>query len=525
MNVIHSDKTAVGKKRAAFAKGAALPTLAGAVLLPRQTPDERDVYALVSVDNIDFLLQDPTLAVMGDYEETIEAQIKDRHPCHRGDASYLVRCSGIRHSYRYRFTEKDKKKFKDEYSKRGALANGWEWRSREVKGWIVSDRAYVADPQDADHLKAITIDLGPVIIDEDKFDEIFGSFDDRTGPGVRSANEDGFSVVDRQLFHVKFVQVNYNPNVARHREYRAKRREISHRLATSFPATVTYSAYAILNPNHWPGGHIGAGHLRGKQMYERGGWGSKKLYTYDERECMAVLALGRRMNKNKTWYRSVTEYDIPHNGIEHIVKAAFPMIHSVEKRIRRDKAEFIANLREEYQGRQQRYRRFQDDKADYEALIRLQGEGGVVIEDQLVEKNVHVRYNRDTREHEYEDRMVAKWSWPDYLHDFVQRLEGGDHEEPTAYPGTEDDYVAEFFPARWANQEAAAEAAFCRWLRQEANVEEIPLPKPPVVPKPPKKVKRRKMKRRKRRKRRQPVHDVGADFVRHVTRQAGRAAG
>jgi len=539
MKIVHSERTAIGRQRKEVASSlktkkaaSSSPDLAGAILFPRLSSDERDVYALCSVDHIDRLLKDPESCVLGDSVEEIEAQIAAKHPCSRADATFIIPCADISVTYRHEMTDEEQQAYKKLHGV--ARAGGIDTRSQKVtKGWIVTDRAYMAKPQDANHLKVATIELGPVLVDDERFKEIFGDPTDRYGNydidavGVRCANEAGFSVAYRQIYGDDYVQVNYNPNVSRQREYRRKRKEVSDRFETEFSPKMTYSAYAILHPGHWPGRSIGHAHLRGREMYESRGWGNKRRNSFDEREVMDLLALGRRMNPtDRYWYRSARAYDSYFDCIKDLCEAAFPRIHSVEKRIRKQRAKMEEEIREEYREHQERCQRYLDHTREFHALIRLEGEGGIVVEDELVMKGEY-QYDYEEKRNRYVERLRPEWRWPEHLEKYYDRISERDHEPPVRYDHTEDEHVAKEFPTRWGESMAAQEEAFCRWLRREGKEAGVKLPKPPVMPKPPKKVvRKKKVKRgRKGRRRKQLRHlcGVGADFVRQITRQARKA--
>jgi hypothetical protein len=92
----------------------------------------------------------------------IESQIQLRNPSPHHEVTRVLPIKGFEHTYWRRPTEDEKKYHR--YSPNENIED-----TMTVEGWALLKWPFVPDPQDAAHLKILSIELGPVMVTQSKF--------------------------------------------------------------------------------------------------------------------------------------------------------------------------------------------------------------------------------------------------------------------------------------------------------------------------------------------------------------------
>lgn len=486
MGVVFSPTTAIGKQQAAASSEAAA-CLVGAVLLEREK-GYQPIYEQIGHDRLSELLEheDP---VFGSTVDEIEGQLEAKYPCNRPDGSHLLYVKDYQYQYLHTLTKEEREK---NYSYNKGKAT--EWRHREVAGWMLLDRPLLDDPTDIADVKAASIALGPVLIYDREFEDLFKD--------IEHANLQHFTAVERNYAGHTFHQVNFNPGLIRYKQHNAVRRQVAHRFRAEFPTPVLFSLYAHIYPSEWPDDsrHI-TNHIRGRDLVERRGWGFQKRRDYTVSSVLEVLDLGLKLFPDKTWWRDYTSR-CDHEHWKTLLAAAFLNIHAVEKECRNQYAKMKLKVIEAHARQLWSFNRYQSLKQEYLATLAWEDEGG----GQLPELEVCMtRYRRQeyTKKElkdpaNYYTANTLHRNQPQWWADFVTRWREDEYGSFYAneHPGTLEQFTTEELAKQWKASDWCDTMRLCRWLRREGKACGVTMPAPPQWPKPPSwKKKRKRVKR------------------------------
>jgi hypothetical protein len=532
MKVILSNQTSINSKSASPDKTGEAAMLAGARFRTAKVIGEPDIYIATMFNEMDKLLDSATYAknVLGQTEEQIAQELNRRHPSSRMECQTVLRVDSISLT-----TLKQKT---NEYGRRGSYNQ--HNTARFGVSWVVLPKPLVEQVEDISELTIISLQVGSVLLPEKVAESLFGS--KNNGKMDKGAEDAGFTTaLIREYGSHTFIQVNYNPKAMGRREFVKKKREAENRMRGAFTKETMRGLYKLLSPSSWPSEHPHYNTVSSIDVDAQGGWGTyRKAKDIESGPLMKILDLNLKLWNQPWWRKEETNrsYWSAPRQLPTLLKDALPFIHEVERKARRYREKLKEEIAAEYLKHEARCQRYREAKEEILATLRFEDEGGALLpdtekQDWRLKKVLNPAWVKDPDDEpkwieKRTDYTEYESTWPKTIRSvwvfWFGESNKGDHEEPKSY-GNETQWLADQFKRRYEHTTACTDLQLCRWLRQEARIAKIEVPKPPKIPVSAAELKRRAKARRKarreaareRRKRRrtqttQEVHpDVGSD--------------
>lgn len=341
MSIVHSEDTAV----------AVLPAdvdadVAGAFFRESHVHGEPDVFAAVTVENIDKVLNDENpdraaMHVLGASAEQIMTELLNRYPSPVPESTLIIQSRNLQ------LTK----------IKRVTVDSGYAWRRRNTitrstvtypLAWIKLNWPLLRNPESVDELQALSTVHGPLVLSREKCRELFGKADRET------VEAEGFIYVPVDVEDL--VRINYNPGAFRRRDYTKKLKRHLERTAYGFPDYVYHRLYRLLS--NWPSQHPLSDVVTHCELYKRSGWNHETPIQFKPGQIATLIKYNQRLLPNNHFWRESSRPYYNRIDFAPVLTAALAHLHGTEAAIATARARDIAEQRGWYDTYLTRFAKF-----------------------------------------------------------------------------------------------------------------------------------------------------------------------